>query len=200
MPFPFLAPLPFLVPAVSRAVRGAVGMRQPPWLPGAYLKDSSVNVANLSPEIRRALATMRDVLSALGAGPLVITSGNDGPHLPGSLHYVNDAVDVRSMHIPARAQRERVGKTMALAIGATLKLSGGPPVGKDPGFMLWVEERPDSVPHFHLELRRAARPFKEAQTFKPRAPSDARASGAGSGLLVLAALGLTAYALSQWKP
>ena len=189
-PFPFLAPLPYL--ATREVVRRAVGMNQ--LLPGVYLKDSSVDVANLSPEIRRALATMRDVLSALGAGPLVITSGNDGPHLPGSLHYVNDAVDVRSMHIPARAQRERVGKTMALAIGATLKLSGGPPVGKDPGFMLWVEERPDSVPHFHLELRRAVRPFKEA--FKPREP----AAGVGSGLVVLAALGLTAFALSQWKP
>ena len=191
-PFPFLAPLPYF--ATREVVRRAVGMNQLAGLPGVYLKDGSVNVANLSPEIRRALATMRDVLSALGAGPLVVTSGNDGPHVPGSLHYLNDAVDVRSLHIPARSQRERVGKTMALAIGAVLKLSGGPPVGKDPGFMLWVEERPDSVPHFHLELRRAARPFREAQPRRPAPSAD------GSGLVVLAALGLTAFALSQWKP
>lgn len=171
----------------------ASGKRLDAGIPGVYLKDSSVNVTNLAPELLRALVTMRDVLSALGAGPLVVTSGNDSVHLPGSRHFVNDAIDVRSRHIPTRAQRERVGKTMALAIGARLKLSGGPNVGTDPGLMLWVEERPDSVPHFHLQIFRARGQAADAR----RGPAE---SGSGAVVLVgvLAAIGL-AYALSRPK-
>lgn len=178
----------------------ASGKRLDAGIPGVYLKDSSVNVKNLAPELLRALVTMRDVLSALGAGPLVVTSGNDGFHVPGSRHYVNDAVDVRSLHIPSRAQRERVGKTMALAIGARLKLSGGPNVGTDPGLMLWVEERPDSVPHFHLQIFRSRGQAIAGQATDARRGTAPSKSGSGAVVLVgvLAGIGL-AYALSRPK-
>lgn len=126
------------------------GMRQV--LPGVYLKDSSVNVENLSARILDVLPTIRDVLASLSAGPLVITSGNDGTHVPGSYHGKNLAVDFRSLHLATRVQRELVGAAVARAIGAKLKLTGGPSVGNSPGLMLYVEEPPVSVAHFHLEV------------------------------------------------
>jgi hypothetical protein len=91
-------------------------------------------------------------METLSAGPLVITSGNDGTHVPGSYHGKNLAIDFRSLHLPSRAQRELVGGTIAAAIGAKLKLTGGPSVGNAPGLMLYVEEPPVSIAHFHLEV------------------------------------------------
>lgn len=181
----------------------ATGGRLDARIPGVYLKDSSVEVANLAPELRAALATMRDVLSALSAGPLVITSGNDGIHLPGSRHYVDDAVDVRSLHIRSREQREAIGKAVARAIGARLKLSGGPPVGTDPGLMLWVEERPDAVPHFHLQIfRRPGAEKSRGGGGSSWTEPDSRQSGSGAaGLVILGTLAAlaaaAAYALSR---
>jgi len=48
-------------------------------------------------DISRLSRAMRHVLNVLGKlyGDFVITSTYDGNHMPGSLHYQNNAVDVR---------------------------------------------------------------------------------------------------------
>ena len=53
-PFPFLAPLPYF--ATREVVRRAVGMNQLAGLPGVYLKDGSVNVADVQLAVNQALA------------------------------------------------------------------------------------------------------------------------------------------------
>lgn len=168
-------------------------------IPGVFLKDATVNIKNLSPEIRAALPRIRDVLESRKVGPLVITSGNDGTaHTVGSKHYVNDAVDIRSRDIPARRDREAIGREIALALGAKLKLTGGAHVGTDPGYMLYVEEWPVSAPHFHLQVnrRRHARDSRD-----PHGKWD-RATAPGVGGLVITGLGILgvlgfAFALSR---
>lgn len=158
-----------------------------PFAPGIYLKDSTVRATNLSPEILSALVKMRGVFASLSL-PLVITSGNDGGHVPGSKHYRDDAVDVRSIEIPHRNRREHVGKALAAATGARLKLSRRPgrppsqPVGVGRGLVLWVEEQPDSVPHFHLQMNRG-----------PSVPAG------GLAILALLGLGLAGLAVAFSK-
>ena len=62
-------------------------------------KDSSVNVTGMHPEVVGALAKMEvcrsAALSLLLTHPMVVTSGKDGVHKPGSLHYAGLAVDLR---------------------------------------------------------------------------------------------------------
>jgi len=60
---------------------------------------SSANIDNLSPQI---VDTLDDVVAAWAAngGPTpVITSGNDGRHSNGSLHFSNQAIDLRTNNI-----------------------------------------------------------------------------------------------------
>ena len=62
-------------------------------------KDSSVNVTGMHPEVVGALAKMEvcrsAALSLLLTYPMVVTSGKDGTHKVGSLHYEGLAVDLR---------------------------------------------------------------------------------------------------------
>lgn len=57
-------------------------------------KDDSVNLAGLTPTMRAAL----DRIEPLHPGPneMVITSGRDGHHMPGSKHPEGNAVDIRT--------------------------------------------------------------------------------------------------------
>jgi hypothetical protein len=60
-------------------------------------KDATVNVASLVPELTTALAKIGRIHQDLFDKPLIITSANDGKHTPASKHYVNKAVDVRTI-------------------------------------------------------------------------------------------------------
>jgi hypothetical protein len=53
-----------------------------------------VVISQLNPEIRGALAVIEDFHNSI-ASEAVITAGADGNHKVNSLHYHNDAVDVR---------------------------------------------------------------------------------------------------------
>jgi hypothetical protein len=56
---------------------------------------AGVDISRLNREIRRALPVISRVIKDCGE-ELVITSTFEGNHSPGSLHYCNDAVDIRS--------------------------------------------------------------------------------------------------------
>lgn len=58
------------------------------------LLKAGVDISKLNPQIRLALSTIDRIYSAKGR-ELVITSTNDGVHIASSLHYHNDAIDIR---------------------------------------------------------------------------------------------------------
>lgn len=57
-----------------------------------------VNLNNLGREIVATFSSVAAAFSSVGATP-VITSANDGTHMPGSQHYVNQAIDLRANNI-----------------------------------------------------------------------------------------------------
>ncbi|MBA7495086.1 hypothetical protein ES702_05665 [subsurface metagenome] len=59
------------------------------------LLKTGVDISRLNREIRRALGTISVIFWKYGH-ELVITSTYEGDHSPGSLHYSNDAVDIRA--------------------------------------------------------------------------------------------------------
>ena len=75
------------------------------------LKDDSINVAHLNTGILLGLIVADQVLSAYGY-ETVITSGNDARHSKTSLHYANNAVDLRTMHI-RKEQLEEIRNEIA---------------------------------------------------------------------------------------
>jgi hypothetical protein len=54
-----------------------------------------VTIEYLSREIRRALDPIETIYFAAGEGEVVITETRGGTHKPGSLHYADDAIDLR---------------------------------------------------------------------------------------------------------
>lgn len=65
-----------------------------------------VDIARLNREIRRTLVKLDRIYSNNGDS-LVITSTYEGNHSPSSLHYRNDAIDIR---MPARDKRSIVSE------------------------------------------------------------------------------------------
>jgi hypothetical protein len=57
-----------------------------------------VNMSNLGSQIVSIFSSIAAAFSSNGATP-VITSANDGQHMPGSQHYVNQAIDLRANNI-----------------------------------------------------------------------------------------------------
>src|SRR5260370_2161001 len=80
--------------------------------PGAILKDSNVQVQRLVAPLVRFLVRASDVHLTLFLEPMVITSGNDGPHAVGSAHLRNAAVDLRTTD-----KHEAQNKLFLMAVG-----------------------------------------------------------------------------------
>ena len=55
-----------------------------------------VNIASLHPALWYALGKADTIRGWIDGNPVTITSANDGEHKPGSLHYLNRAVDLRT--------------------------------------------------------------------------------------------------------
>ena len=58
-------------------------------------------VLALAPEMARALPLIEAAHSDIGIRPPIITSGSEGEHQPGSLHYVGKAIDLRTRDLPS---------------------------------------------------------------------------------------------------
>lgn len=69
-----------------------------------HCKDNGVNISRLRPELLQLFPLIDQVFWAWNKTP-ILTSGNDGQHLPHSLHYADLAFDLRVKHLgdfPAR--------------------------------------------------------------------------------------------------
>lgn len=73
---------------------------------------------------------------ALFGSPLVITSGNDGQHVPGSAHGKNGAVDLRSRELDEGSQM--VFALCLISLGLRSKV-------------VVYDERAGGSPHWHCE-------------------------------------------------
>jgi hypothetical protein len=60
------------------------------------VKDSSVNISSLCPEILIGLHVLDAIHKKFTGQEIIVTSGNDGQHMANSLHYQNLAADVRT--------------------------------------------------------------------------------------------------------
>ena len=84
------------------------------------IKDKSVNIWGLKPEMQPVLKTAAEVWKNFIGVDLVVTSANDGIHSPGSYHYFGYAVDLRtwdseSKQIDSDLRREIV-KTLRIVL------------------------------------------------------------------------------------
>lgn len=70
------------------------------------LKDKSVNIENLDKRIADRLPDVDAITRQLCGCELVVTSGNDGRHKTGSLHYKDRAVDIRTWYIPKTKRQQ----------------------------------------------------------------------------------------------
>lgn len=91
----------------------------------------------LSPEIMLAIFIAEGVWHEHGADELVITSGREGVHKPGSYHYQEpgQAVDLRSKNLP-EIKRQAARDALASRLG--------------PSYRVLLEHDP---PHVHVEYR-----------------------------------------------
>ena len=82
-------------------------------LPTLYLKDDVIiNGAHFYPPMVALINAFRATAPNFTDGAMWITSGNDGKHMDGSLHYKNQAFDIRIYnivggHVVARAWCEK---------------------------------------------------------------------------------------------
>lgn len=64
-----------------------------------FLLKADVKLGGATPQLLRGLASALEIWSQLGIPELVVTSGNDGQHMHGSLHYKGCAADLRTHNI-----------------------------------------------------------------------------------------------------
>jgi len=79
------------------------------------IKDSTVEVAGIRPEMIIALMIAKEVYDDEGE-ELIITSALDGKHSETSLHYSGCALDIRTRYF-SKEQAERVRKEIAANLG-----------------------------------------------------------------------------------
>ncbi len=72
-----------------------------------------VDISRLKPEIRRALKTVESIFWTLSEREAIITSTFEGSHKVASLHYANQAIDVR---LP-ETKRTEIFQAIADALG-----------------------------------------------------------------------------------
>jgi len=66
-----------------------------------------VDISRLNRAIRRTLPTLDRIYRDLNS-ELVITSTYEGTHAPGSLHYANDAIDIRLPKLDLNAVIDKI--------------------------------------------------------------------------------------------
>lgn len=71
---------------------------------------AGVDISRLNPGIRKKLTIIDGVVRFLEGEELVVTSTYEGNHLPSSLHYCDDAIDLRIFKKPKEVERELINK------------------------------------------------------------------------------------------
>ena len=81
-----------------------------------YIKQG-VKIDLLTPQALLALMVAKDVYEKDHQVELVLTSGNDGSHSSGSLHYGGNAIDIRIWNLPDSVTPEEVRDQIAERLG-----------------------------------------------------------------------------------
>jgi len=76
-----------------------------------YKIKKGADISHLNIEMREALPIMASIYAKYGY-LMTITSGNDGNHMRGSKHYINDAVDLRIWGIEDAGFLKIIGNEM----------------------------------------------------------------------------------------
>ena len=82
------------------------------------IKDDSISLSNLQPQMLIALMNANDLYAEWGL-PCVVTSGNDARHSKTSLHYAGQAIDIRTRNIPSIFHHLAETRQMDKAVEAT---------------------------------------------------------------------------------
>ena len=98
-----------------------------------------VRLANLQPQVVLALQVAEGVYRDVAGVDCWMTSGNDGQHRRGSLHFSGNAADLRVHNIP--------GDTVAREVASTLREA----LGED--FDVVLEALGTMNAHIHLEYQ-----------------------------------------------
>ena len=106
--------------------------------PFLELASKDVKVESLNPRLVRFVVIAANVHQWMYQKPLVITSGNDGEHSIGSLHYKNAAVDLRSHDITPTQQLSFLVVLVQL--------------GQDNGIAVFDERVNPDKQHWHAEV------------------------------------------------
>jgi hypothetical protein len=77
---------------------------------------AGVDISALQPQMAIAFFIACAVYASHGYG-VTLTSGREGKHGRGSLHYVGMAIDLRINTLPSMAVKQRVCDDLALALG-----------------------------------------------------------------------------------
>jgi len=77
---------------------------------------NQATIRNLKPQMIVAWDILDDILSNYG-GDAIVTTGDNGKHSSGSLHYVGFALDFRSHNLKESSKRE-IKKEFDAAVGA----------------------------------------------------------------------------------
>ena len=99
---------------------------------------SCVRLHGISPEILVAYIEAQPIFKKYDY-PCIMTSCKDGKHSNTSLHYVGDAIDLRSKHIPAMSTKRLIIKEMIEALGDE--------------FDIMLEDIGEPREHIHIEFQ-----------------------------------------------
>jgi hypothetical protein len=85
---------------------------------GGYIQvKPGANIKNLSPQIRATFPVIDSYIqSNTPFSEGIITSGNDSKHKKGSLHYQDNAIDIRGNNVPDEVMR-RITEDIAWELG-----------------------------------------------------------------------------------
>jgi len=97
----------------------------------------SVRISKLAPQMALALSIVVECFRDLGINEVVITSGEDSRHKPGSKHYTGNALDFRTHHVP-----RMLLKALVLNIKEALS----------PDFDVLLESQDEPNEHLHVEF------------------------------------------------
>ena len=80
-----------------------------------------VRLCGLQPQMVLAYVIAEQVFIEEGY-PIILTSGGEGKHSSGSIHYRGNAIDLRTRHVSTHAQREKIAESVKDRLGEEFKV------------------------------------------------------------------------------
>lgn len=115
---------------------------------------AEVKLQGLTAGLAWMLFTLERVVRTDGQGlpaEVVITSLNDGKHATNSRHYVNEAMDIRTLNFPSRDSKRVFREKLERALNSHPSVSS-----QDPRFRVLIENEGktsgSAVEHIHVQV------------------------------------------------